>query len=396
MTVAPPQPNRPGGPLVGLRVVDLATVIAGPSAARYLADFGATVIKVERPDGGDTARKLGFRHPTDGESLWWKQVGRNKYSVAIDLKDPADLEVARQLAARADVLIENFRPGTLERLGLDPPGLIAANPRLVVCRVTGFGQTGPYASRPGFASLAEAMSGFASMNGEPDGGPLLPPIALTDEVTGLVAAFAVMAALHGARGQVIDVNLLESMTQLLGPALAARELLGYDQPRLGSGIPYTVPRGTWQAADGRWVAISTSAEPVAQRLLTLLGLAGDDRFVTSTARIANRVELDELLAAWVADRTAEEVVAELAEVDAAAAIVLSVGELAVDPHVIERGSFVELDGVPMPGLVAHFSATPGALRWAGRPLGGDSATVRDALAAGTDPFVALEETQSSH
>ncbi len=396
VTVAPPQPNRPGGPLVGLRVVDLATVIAGPSAARYLADFGATVIKVERPDGGDTARKLGFRHPTDGESLWWKQVGRNKYSVAIDLKDPADLEVARQLAARADVLIENFRPGTLERLGLDPPGLIAANPRLVVCRVTGFGQTGPYASRPGFASLAEAMSGFASMNGEPDGGPLLPPIALTDEVTGLVAAFAVMAALHGARGQVIDVNLLESMTQLLGPALAARELLGYDQPRLGSGIPYTVPRGTWQAADGRWVAISTSAEPVAQRLLTLLGLAGDDRFVTSTARIANRVELDELLAAWVADRTAEEVVAELAEVDAAAAIVLSVGELAVDPHVIERGSFVELDGVPMPGLVAHFSATPGALRWAGRPLGGDSATVRDALAAGTDPFVALEETQSSH
>ena len=301
----------------------------------------------------------------------------------------------KSLTAAADVLIENFRPGTLERLGLDPSGLIATNPRLVVCRVTGFGQTGPYATRPGFASLAEAMSGFAAMNGEPDGGPLLPPIALTDEVTGLVAAFAVMAALFGGRGQVIDVNLLDSMSQLLGPALAALELLGYDQPRLGSGIPYTVPRGTYEASDGRWVAISTSAEPVAQRLLRLLGLDGDQRFATSEARIANRVELDRLLGAWVHQRDADAVVAELARVDAASAIVLSVGELARDPHVIERGTFAKVEGVPMPGLVARFSGTPGQLRWAGRSLGADTDTVRTALTAGDDPFVALEATADS-
>lgn len=381
------------GPLVGLRVIDMATVVAGPSAARYLADFGATVIKVERPDGGDTARALGFRHPDDGESLWWKQLGRNKFSVALDLKDSTDLATMKTIAACADVLIENFRPGTLERLGLDPPALIAANPRLVVCRVTGFGQTGPYAGRPGFASLAEAMSGFAAMNGEPDGAPLLPPIALTDEVTGLVAAFAVMAAVHGARGQVIDVNLLESMMQLLGPALAALELLGYEQPRLGSGIPYTVPRGTYRAADDRWVAISTSAEPVAQRLLALIGVGGDPRFTTSQQRIDNRTELDRLLGQWVATRPAEQVVAELGSVDAAAAVVLSVAELAQDQHVTARGSFSRLDGTPMPGLVAHYSATPGALRWAGRSLGADTAIVTQAIARGLDPFVAVERRE---
>ncbi|MEI2638683.1 MAG: CoA transferase [Microthrixaceae bacterium] len=186
-------------PLVDLRVIDVATVVAGPGCARYLADFGADVIKVERP-GGDTARGLGWKHPEDGDSLWWKILGRNKSSVVLDLKDPDDLEVMRGLCSTADVLVENFRPGTLERLGLDPDDLIAANPKLVVTRVTGFGQDGPYRDRPAFATQAEALSGFAAINGEPAGQPLLPPIALTDEVAAIVAAFATMVALHSECG----------------------------------------------------------------------------------------------------------------------------------------------------------------------------------------------------
>ena len=199
-------------PLSDLRVIDVATVIAGPGCARYLADFGADVVKVERPEG-DTARDLGWRDPSGGQSLWWKVVARGKRTIALDLKDTEDLDVMLRLCDTADVLVENFRPGTLERLGLGPEVLHRRNPGLVITRVTGFGQTGPYRSRPAFATQAEALSGFAAINGEPDGQPLLPPIALNDEVAGLVAAFATMVAVHSGVGQVVDVNLVESMLQ---------------------------------------------------------------------------------------------------------------------------------------------------------------------------------------
>ena len=211
-------------------------------------------------------------------TLWWKLQGRNKRCIALDLKDADDRDVFLRLCDAADVLVENFRPGTLERLELGPDVLHGRNPRLVITRVTGFGQDGPYAGRPGFATIAEAMSGFAAVNGEADGGPLLPPIALTDEVTGLVAAFATMVALHRGVGQVVDVNLLESLFQLMGPLIGAYRLLDYEQPRLGSGIPYTVPRGTYRTSDDQWVAISTSAESVARRVLDLIGLGHDSRF----------------------------------------------------------------------------------------------------------------------
>lgn len=276
------------GPLSDLRVVDLATVVAGPGCARYLADFGADVIKVERPGTGDTTRSMGWTHPDDDVTLWWKLAGRNKRSVVADLKDAADLDRVRRLIDTADVLVENFRPGTLERLGLAPDDLLARNPRLVITRVTGFGQDGPYAQRPGFATLAEAMSGFAAINGEPDGGPLLPPIALTDEVTALTSAFATMVALHSGRGQVVDVNLLESLFQLMGPLMSLWELRGEQQVRLGSGIPYSVPRGTYRCADGEWVAISTSAESVAVRVMELIGLGDQPRRRVRGAHRASR------------------------------------------------------------------------------------------------------------
>ena len=366
-------------PLADLQVIDLSTVVAGPACARYLADFGADVIKVERPDGGDTTRVLGWRDPRDDVTLWWKLAGRNKRCIALDLKDDGDRDVFLRLCDHADVLVENFRPGTLERLQVGPDVLHARNPRLVVTRVTGFGQDGPYAGRPGFATIAEAMSGFAAINGEADGGPLLPPIALTDEVTGLVAAFATMVALHAGVGQVVDVNLLESLFQLMGPLIGAHELLGYLQPRLGSGIPYSVPRGTYQCADGHWVAISTSAESVAQRVLDLIGVGDDPRFATFSGRVEHRDELDAAVQAWVAARPQAAVLAAFDAAHAAIAPVMTMQDIATDEHYRSRGAIVELDGVPMQGLIARLSATPGVLRWAGRELDADGDTIRAEL-----------------
>ncbi|MBA3605339.1 MAG: CoA transferase, partial [Acidimicrobiia bacterium] len=234
-----------------VRVLDLSTVIAGPNCARYLADFGADVIKVERP-GGDSLRRMAWRDNRDGEGLWWKLANRNKRTIVLDLKDDDDLAVLWRLVADAGVVVENFRPGTLERLGLGPDALLARNPRLVITRISGFGQDGPYASRPGFATIAEAMSGFAALNGEPDGPPLLPPVALTDEATGLAAAFATLVAVHSGVGQVVDVSLLETMFHFMGPLPTVFALTGEQQPRLGSGLPYSVPRGTYQCRDGAW------------------------------------------------------------------------------------------------------------------------------------------------
>lgn len=373
------RPTLADGPLHDLRVVDLATVVAGPGCARYLADFGADVVKVERPGSGDTTRAMGWTHPDDDVTLWWKLAGRNKRTVVADLKDADDLAFVRRLIDTADVLVENFRPGTLERLGLDPAELIARNPKLVVTRVTGFGQDGPYAQRPGFATLAEAMSGFAAINGEPDGAPLLPPIALTDEVTALTSAFATMVALHSGVGQVVDVNLLESLFQLMGPLMSLWEVRGELVPRLGSGIAYSVPRGTYRCGDGQWVAISTSAESVAVRVMDLIGLGGDPRFAGFAGRIAHRDEIDQVLGDWCAARSLSEVLATFEEAQAAAAPVYDMAQLAADPHLAARGAVVDVGGTPMQGLVARLSETPGRLRWPGRPLGADDAEVRAEL-----------------
>jgi crotonobetainyl-CoA:carnitine CoA-transferase CaiB-like acyl-CoA transferase len=369
--------------LQDVRVIDMATVLAAPAAARYLADFGADVVKVEAPSG-DGTRSLGWRDPRDDETYMWKVINRNKRAIVLDLKTPDGVNAMRRLVAGADVLVENHRPGTLERLGLDPVELMAENPRLVVLRLTGFGQDGPYAARPGFATLAEAMSGFAAINGEPDGRPLLPPIALTDEIAGVVGAFAVMVALHHrdrtGEGQVVDVSLLESMLQCMGALPSAWAHLGWLQPRLGSGIPYSVPRGTYRCADGVWVAVSTSTESVAQRVLALLGLGDDPRFATFAGRMENRDALETLVESWVGSRPSSEVLAAFEEAEAAIAPVYTMADLADDPHVQARRSLIEVDGVCMPGVVARMSRTPGRVTHVGRPLGADTAQVLDELA----------------
>ena len=368
----------PAAPLRGLRVLDLSTVLAGPNCGRYLADFGADVIKVERPDGGDSLRNMAWRDPRDGEGLWWKMVNRNKRTIAVDLKSAADVEVFTRLVTDADVLIENFRPGTLERLGIGPDVLHALNPTLVITRVTGFGQTGPYRNRPGFATIAESMSGLAAISGEPDGQPLLPAIALTDEVTALVAAFATMVALRSGVGQVVDVSLLESLFQLMGPLISLYELTGQMQPRLGSGLPYSVPRGTYRCSDGGWIGVSTSSDSVASRVLKLLGVGDDERFTTFAGRMANREALEDVMTAWCAQRTQAEVIEAFTAAEAAIGPVMSMADIASDPHYAAREAIVEVDGTPMQGLIAHLSATPGALKWSGRRLDADGDAIRSA------------------
>lgn len=371
---ASPAASSPG-PLADLRVIDLATVIAGPGCARYLGDFGADVIKVERP-GGDTARDLGWKDPRDGQSLWWKIVGRNKRTITLDLKDPEDLAVMLELCDSADVLVENFRPGTLERLGLAPQILHERNPDLIITRVTGFGQTGPYKDRAAFATQAEALSGFAALNGEPGGQPLLPPIALTDELTAIAAAFATMVAVHSGQGQVVDVSLIESMLQIMGPLVPLFGMLGQTQQRLGAGIPYTVPRNTYQTSDGKWVAVSSSAESVAQRVLELIGLGGDEELAGFDGRVAHRDRIDARMAQWMLQRTQAQALAEFENVDAAAAPVYDMADIFADPQYQARNAIINVDGVPMPQLIAQLSATPGAVRWAGRAQNQDAAQIR--------------------
>jgi crotonobetainyl-CoA:carnitine CoA-transferase CaiB-like acyl-CoA transferase len=362
-------------PLADLRVLDLSTVIAGPNCARYLADFGADVIKVERADG-DSLRTMAWQDERDGQGMWFKLANRNKRMIVLDLKDDADRDVLLDLVVDASVLVENFRPGRLERLGLGPDVLLARNPRLVITRVSGFGQDGPYAERPGFATIAEAMAGFATINGEPDGQPLLPPIALTDEATGLAAAFATMVAVHSGVGQVVDVNLLETMLHLMGPLPTLWALRREQQPRLGSGLPYSVPRGTYRCADGRWIAVSTSSNSIARRVMRLLGLGDDERFTTFTGRAAHRDEIEAVMRSWCAARTSAEAMAELADADAAAGLVMDMADLAADPHAVAREVVTDVGGTPMQALVARLSATPGELRWPGRPLDADGEEIR--------------------
>ncbi len=365
------------GPLSDIRVLDISTVLAGPNCARYFADFGADVIKVEKPGAGDSLRGMAWRDPRDGSGLWSKLVNRNKRNIALDLKDATDRDLFLSLLDGAHVLVENFRPGTLERLDLHPDTLIARNPKLVIVRVSGFGQDGPYAKRPGFASIAESMAGLAAVSGEPDGPPMLPAIALTDEVTGITAAFAAMVALHSGVGQVVDVNLLTTIFQMMGPVISLYQLSGELQPRLGSGLPYTVPRGVYQCVDGKWVGVSASSDSVAARVMKILGLEDDDRFTTFAGRMQHRELLQELMGTWCSTRTRDEVVAIFEQAEAAVGPVFDMADIAVDPHFAARNMIQVVGDTPMQGLIAALSKTPGVLRWEGRPNNADRDDIVD-------------------
>ncbi len=373
------------GPLDGVRVIEAATLFAGPLAGMLLGDFGADVIKVEHPRRPDPAR--GHGPAKDGVGLWWKTLARNKRLVAVDLSTPDGAALVRRLTADADVLIENFRPGTLERWGLDPVSLMRENPRLVVARVTGFGQTGPYASRPGFGTLAEAMSGFAELNGEPGGAPLLPPLALADGVTGLATAFAVLAALRTrdatGTGQIVDTSLVEPLMSLLGPQLTAYDLLGQLQARTGSRSTHNAPRNVYRTADGRHVAVSSSATSIAGRIMRLVGrpdLVDEPWFATGHGRVEHADEIDAAVATWIGARSRDDVLAAFEAAEAAAAPVYDAADILRDPHLRSTGAIASVDDdelgpIVMTGPIARLSATPASIRFAGGRHGADTDAV---------------------
>jgi crotonobetainyl-CoA:carnitine CoA-transferase CaiB-like acyl-CoA transferase len=370
--------------LQGLRVLDLATLIAGPLAATVMADFGADVIKIEHPRG-DPIRSHGYSK--DDVSLWWKFIGRNKRAVTLNLSTPRGRDIFLELVRHADVAIENFRPGTLERWGLGPDVLHEANPRLVVARVTGFGQTGPLRSRPGFGTLAEAMSGFAAMTGEPEGPPTLPPFGLADGIAALATTAAVMFALHArattGRGQVIDLALIEPILTILGPQPTWFDQLGVVQRRTGNRSVNNAPRNTYRTSDGRWLAVSSSAQSVAERIVRLVGrpeLAEEPWFASGTSRAEHADELDEAVAGWIGARTADEVVAAFEEAGAAVAPIYDVRDVLRDPQFEALRSIVsvadpELGSVRMQNVMFRLGEGGGSVEWAGRPLGHDNAGV---------------------
>ncbi|RKN40140.1 CaiB/BaiF CoA transferase family protein [Streptomyces hoynatensis] len=394
-----PRPRPGQGPLAGLRVIDLATLFAGPLAATMLGDFGAEVIKVEHPGKPDPSR--GHGPAKDGVGLWWKLLGRNKRTVTIDLSRPAGRDVLLRLAAEADVVIENFRPGTLERWGLGFEELSAVNPRLVLARVTGFGQFGPYARRPGFGTLAEAMSGFAAITGEPDGPPTLPPFGLADSIAALSTAYAVMTALAGreatGRGQVVDMAIIEPMLTVLGPHPLWYDQLGYVQQRTGNRSSNNAPRNTYRTADGKWVAVSTSAQSVAERVMRLVGrpeVIGEEWFATGAGRAAHADELDEAVGSWIAAHPRDEVVSAFEKAEAAIAPVYDVRDVLADEQYRALGSITEVEDeelgtLRMQNVLFRLSDTPGAIRWAGRPHGADTDAVLGGLGMSEAEIAAL-------
>jgi len=370
--------------LAGLKVLDVSTLFAGPLAATMLGDFGAEIIKVEHPRG-DPVRSHGASK--DGVGLWAKVVGRNKRGITLYLGSPEGQAVFRRLVVDADVVIENFRPGTLERWGLGYDELSRINPRLVLTRVTGFGQIGPYAGRAGFGTLAEAMSGFAVITGEPDGPPTLPPFGLADGIAALAGAFATMTALRArdttGRGQVVDLAIIEPILTLLGPQPTVWDALHQVQERAGNRSANNAPRNTYLTRDGRWVAVSTSAQSIAERVMTLVGrpeLTQEPWFASGGERAKHADLLDEAVGSWVARHDRDEVLRAFEQAQAAVAPIYDVRDVVVDPQFEALGSLVriadpELGSVLMQNVLFRLSETPGHIDSTGPSLGQHTAEV---------------------
>ncbi|WP_123024337.1 CaiB/BaiF CoA transferase family protein [Mycolicibacterium stellerae] len=373
------QDHRPEarGPLVGLKVLDVGQLVAGPMIGTYLADWGADVVKVEQPRIGDPIRKLGSH---SGAPLWWKVNGRGKRSIALDLHLPTDREVLRNLAKSADVFVENFTPGTMERWGFDYPTLQTDNPGLIMLRVSGFGQTGPNRGHRAFGRIAQSFSGFSSINGFPDRPPIHPGIPVGDYFGALTGTAAVLAAYierqRSGRGQEIDLALYEACFRLMELMSATYDQEGTVIGREGTSNTYVAPVGTWQTADGKWFSLTASTQPVAARLLETVGgpeLATDDRFATNSARVANRAELDELLAKWVNGHTTEELKLICEDNDVAYCVEFDAADIFADAHYAARGTIETVDDpqygpMRMPAVVPRFSRTPGSIRWTGEEL----------------------------
>ncbi len=371
------------GPLAGLKVLDLSIIVAGGTASSLLADFGAEVIKVERPGAGDPLRNWGPF--ANGVSLWWKVHSRNKKSITLNLATPEGQDILKKLAAQADVLIEGFRPGAMERWGLGPDDLQAVNPKLVMLRFSGFGQTGPYKDRPGFGTIAECMSGYISMTGFPDTAPNLPPIPLADEIAGLFGAMAGMMALYhrdasgdpNAQGQVVDVSLFEPLFRLCIPHITMFDMLGINRERVGNDFPDAAPRSLYRTSDDRWLGLSATSQSTFERLAQAMGmpnLISRPEFKDNAARLENRDSLNDELEGWLGQRDLEEIMDQLIPSGGVVGPVYDAPQIMSDPHYQARENIIDIDDpelgkTKMLGIVPKFSETPGAVNHAGPNVG---------------------------
>ena len=371
------------GPLAGLKVLDLSIIVAGGTASSLLADFGAEVVKVERPGTGDPLRNWGPF--ANGVSLWWKVHSRNKKSVTLNLGTPEGQELLKQLAKEADVLIEGFRPGAMERWGLGPGDLQAVNPKLVMLRYSGFGQSGPYKDRPGFGTIAECMSGFVGMTGFEDTPPVLPPIPLADEIAGVFGAMAGMMALYhrdasgdtDAKGQVVDVSLFEPLFRLCIPHITMFDMLGINRERVGNDFPDAAPRSLYKTADDRWLGLSATSQSTFESLAKAMGmekLLERPEFKNNAARLENRDALNDELNGWLSQRKMKETLDQLIPAGGVVGPVYDAAQIMDDPHYQAREDIIDIDDpelglTKMVGVVPKFSETPGAVEHAGPVVG---------------------------
>lgn len=391
------------GPLAGIRVLELGQLIAAPFAARLMAEFGAEVIKVEAPGEGDPLRK--WRKLHEGTSLWWYLQSRNKKSIAVDLKSPEGVAVVRALATSADVVIENFRPGGLEKLGLGWADLSALNPNLVMVRISGYGQTGPYRDRPGFGAIGEAMGGLRFTTGHPDSPPARVGVSIGDTLASLHGVIgALMSLLHvktaGGKGQVIDVSLVESVFNVMESLVPEYDLLGEVRTRTGGALPGITPSNTYPTQDGGYVVIAGNSDPIFRRLMQAIGrpdLADDPALRSNDGRSAQAAMLDAAIADWSGSRSIADALATLEAAQVPAGRIYSVADIVADPHYQARDMILptELPGgmaVKMPGIVPKLSETPGAVRWSGPALGAHTDAVLADLGYDAAAIAALRTT----
>jgi crotonobetainyl-CoA:carnitine CoA-transferase CaiB-like acyl-CoA transferase len=390
------------GPLTGIRVLEIGTLIAAPFAARIFADFGAEVIKIETPAGGDPLRR--WRKMYDGASLWWYLQSRNKKSVALDLRTPEGVEIIKRLAASADVVIENFRPGALEKLGLGWDVLNATNPNLIMVRISGYGQTGPYRDRPGFGAIGEAMGGIRYTTGHPDSPPSRVGVSLGDSLASLHGVIGALMCLLRVKtgqgqGQVVDVSLVESVFNIMESLVPEYDMMGEVRERSGGALPGICPSNTYSTGDGGYVVIAGNSDPIFRRLMIVAGrpdLADATDLQANNGRVARNAEIDDAITAWTRTLDTGAILAALENAEVPAGRIYSVADIVADPHMQARGMIQSMtlpDGaqVRMPGIVPKLSETPGEVHWAGPAIGEHSNQVLADLGYDADESADLRE-----
>jgi len=402
MTARPAAPEAGPPPLAGVKVLELGSLIAGPYAGALLAQFGAEVIKIEPPGEGDPLRN--WRRLHEGTSLWWYSQSRNKKSVTLDLRSEEARGIVRKLAAEADIVIENFRPGTLEKWGMGWAQLSADNPKLIMVRISGYGQDGPYASRPGFAAIAECMGGLRYTSGYPDRPPVRVGVSLGDTLASLYGTIGALMAMHhlkanGGRGQYIDVALYESVFAIMESLVPEYTAQGFIRERTGAALPGIAPSNTYLCGDGKYVAIAGNGDGIFRRLMTAIGrddLGNDPALARNEGRAAQAARLDEAIGAWTGGRALEEVLDVLEAASVPAGRVYTAADIVADPHyrargMIERHAMPDGTPIDLPGIVPKMSATPGATKWVGPKLGEHTEEVLRRIGLGADEVKRLRD-----